>query len=291
MSSPSPRPSSSKTRSPSPSPNASADGKASPSPQKDESEAPAQESSKTEGDAAPENAAPATDSSSPAPAPATQHEWQAIYSPAHNAYYFYNARTNETTWQNPLQPASSQPSASTSAHASASPEPQAQAQAGPSSATSPGPGSNPAVAHLYAMQAAAAAQGIDPSLAFLDPSLAQPGGAGPQPFEFTAKFNARTGAFARPDARDPGHLSEYERMKRMSEVYFDMAEWERQVALQKEEEEREGKKRKRPTKKDLVSARGVWMYARSTDVIWCIQDRWKEQKKQKKIAKTAWLRT
>ena len=29
-------------------------------------------------------------------------DWQAIWSPAHNAYYFYNGRTGETTWINPL---------------------------------------------------------------------------------------------------------------------------------------------------------------------------------------------
>ncbi|TFK52813.1 hypothetical protein OE88DRAFT_1301237 [Heliocybe sulcata] len=211
----------------------------------------------------------AKDTSSAAATDSDTHGWQAIYSPQHNAYYFYNAHTNETTWQNPLQPtaSTSQASASSSTNPSASPEPQA------GSAASPGPGASPAVAQLYAMQAAAQAQGIDPSLAYLDPSLAHATGAsaGPVPFEFTAKFNSRTGAFAKADARDPGHLSEYERMKRMSEVYFDMTEWEQQVAMQKEEEEREGKKRKKPTKKDL--------------------DRWKEQKRQKKIAKTAWLRT
>jgi len=69
-------------------------------------------------------------------------------------------------------------------------------------------------------------------------------------------------------------LSEYERMKRMSSVYFNMEEWEQEVAQRKQREDEDaenGKKRKRPTKKDL--------------------DRFKEQKRLKKIAKTAWLRT
>jgi len=93
-------------------------------------------------------------------------------------------------------------------------------------------------------------------------------------YNFTARFNAHTGTFTRPDGRDPTHLSEYERMKRMSSVYFNMEQWEQEVAQRKEREDEDaanGKKRKRPSKKDL--------------------ERFKEQKRLKKIAKTAWLRT
>lgn len=183
---------------------------------------------------------------------AANGDWQAIWSPAHNAYYFYNAKTQETTWANPLQPAAS---------ASASPSP---------SAGSPGPSAS--TSSMYDLQAAAAAQGIDPALAFLDPSLAA-GPSNPAAFTYSAKFNARTGAFTRPDGRDPSHLSEYERAKRMSEFYFDVNAWEHEVEARKLEEahEEETRKRKRPTKKDL--------------------ERFKEQKRAKKIAKTAWLRT
>jgi len=196
---------------------------------------------------------------SPAPAvTASAGDWQAIWSPTHNAYYFHNARTQETTWTNPLQPA---PPAGASADPSA-----------PGSSASPGPASAPAIAAMYDLQAAAAAQGIDPALAHLDPSLAA-GPSNPAAFTYTAKFNSRTGAFARPDGRDPSHLSEYERAKRMSEFYFDVNAWENEVEARKLEEaqEEESKKRKRPTKKDL--------------------DRFREQKRLKKIAKTAWLRT
>jgi len=118
------------------------------------------------------------------------------------------------------------------------------------------------------MQANAIAQGIDPSLAYLDPSLAAgpslPSGA------FSAKFNAKTGAFTAVDGRDPSHLSEYERAKRMSQFYFDVGAWEEELE-QRDAAEEERKKKRKPTKKDL--------------------DRFKEQKRQKKIAKTAWLRT
>ncbi|KAI0088279.1 hypothetical protein BDY19DRAFT_891473 [Irpex rosettiformis] len=208
------------------------------------------------------SASPTLPSSTPGTASAG--DWQAIWSPAHNAYYFFNSITQETTWSNPLE----QGSTSTQASESATPE-DGHTSSSPS-AIAPGPSA--AVSQLYAMQAAAAAQGIDPSLAFLDPTLAAGSSTSTNPaaYAYTAKFNARTGAFARPDARDPGHLSEYERMKRMNEVFFDQAQWEQQLAQEKEEEEG-SRKRKKPTKKDL--------------------ERFKEQKRQKKIAKTAWLRT
>jgi hypothetical protein len=147
------------------------------------------------------------------------------------------------------------------------------------------------------LQEAAAAQGIDPSLAHLDPSLAgqsAPGGA----YNYSARFNAHTGTFTRPDGRDPTHLSEYERMKRMSSVYFNMEQWEQEVAQRKQQEDEDaenGKKRKRPTKKDLVRCtlsppvRGGSPFG--TLIVFLPQERFKEQKRLKKIAKTAWLRT
>lgn len=42
-------------------------------------------------------------------------------------------------------------------------------------------------------------------------------------------------------------------MKRMSEFYFDVNQWEEDLAREQESEGSSGKKRKRPTKKDLVS--------------------------------------
>lgn len=172
-------------------------------------------------------------------ATASAGDWQAVWSPAHNAYYFYNAKTQETTWTNPLQPESSS-SASPSAPESSSSD--AQASTSTSGATS----------SLYALQAAAAEQGIDPSLAYLDPSLVAGTSSAPQAFTYTAKFNARTGAFTRPDGRDPTHVSEYERARRMSEAYFDVGQWEKDVEERKAEEEAESRKKKKPTKKDLV---------------------------------------
>ena len=46
-------------------------------------------------------------------------------------------------------------------------------------------------------------------------------------------------------------------MKRMNEVFFDQGEWEKQLAQEKEEEG--SRKRKKPTKKDLVGfASSMW---------------------------------
>ena len=202
--------------------------------------------------------APDSTSASPSvPGTASQGDWQAVWSSAHNAYYFYNSITHETTWINPLQPT---------------------AEAGPSnvgadtpeaSSSAAGPSHQPTAG--YDLYAAATAQGIDPALAHLDPSL---GGSSTNPaaFTYTAKFNARTGAFTRPDGRDPTHLSEYERAKRMSEFYFDVNAWEDDVAqrkLEEAQEEEEGRKRKRPTKKDLVSASVVKCIDGGIQVEWC----------------------
>lgn len=164
--------------------------------------------------------------------------WQAIYSPQHNNYYFYNAETQETTWENPLVTESAQEENKTEQTAATNTDQQ--------SATA---------AAYTALQQAAVAQGIDPSLAYLDPSLAASPSASSlySSYAVTAKFNARTGQFTGPNARDPSHMSEYERARRMSEFYFDVAAWERQRAQEHEVDPDGLKKRKRPTKKDLVS--------------------------------------
>ncbi|KAG9310090.1 hypothetical protein JVU11DRAFT_9700 [Chiua virens] len=225
--------------------------------------------------------------------------WQAIFSPQHSAYYFHNASTNETTWVNPLQSPPSDPSTSTTTQ-----DTEAAAQEdGLDGAVNPNP------YDPNSLEARAIAAGIDPSLAYLDPSLAGPSSI-PHSGSFTAKFNARTGAFTAADARAPSHLSEYERMKRMSQFYFDVGTWEKEVEQRDEEEKvTGGKKRKRPTKKDLVSVFGFSVSPlRETrddepkttsksstdgraDTSGSFQERFKEQKKLKKIAKTAWLRT
>jgi hypothetical protein len=190
--------------------------------------------------------------------------WQAIWSPAHNAYYFYDSTTRETTWVNPLQQSQQQAEdskgkgkekATSETEGDDDDEAEDQDKDDEGQGNVAGPSTNatattPNQTQWEQMQANALAQGIDPHLAHLDPSLATgpslPSGA------FTARFNARTGAFTATDGRDPSHLSEYERAKRMSQFYFDVGAWEEELA-QRDTAEEERKKKRKPTKKDLVS--------------------------------------
>lgn len=169
--------------------------------------------------------------------------WQAIFSPQYNAYYFYNTSTGETSWVNPLQSPPSHPSSATQNNTGGDPEAEVDSSLG---AVNPNP------YDPNSLEARAIAAGIDPSLAYLDPSLAGPSSLAPSGM-FTAKFNARTGAFTAVDGRAPSHLSEYERMKRMNAFYFDVGAWETEVEERDAEEKAGGgKKRKRPSRKDLV---------------------------------------
>lgn len=58
-------------------------------------------------------------------------------------------------------------------------------------------------------------------------------------------------------------------MKRMSEFYFDVNRWEEDLAKQQEGEGSSGKKKKRPTKKDLVSLVG-WFLMISIHFFFCV---------------------
>lgn len=203
---------------------------------------------------------------------AAQAQWHAIWSPAHGAYYFYNPSTNETTWVNPLAPE----------HPVAEGSIQGQTDES-TSASSPQPASTQIITTSKPTSLIAdALGGIDPELAFLDPSLAQapPSTTPSYGPTFTAKFSARTGKFSGASSRDPSHVSEYERAKRMSEAYFDVETWqkeitERDAAKKRAAEEAEltgtnPNQKRKPTKADIA--------------------RWKEAKKEKKLRKTAWLR-
>ena len=156
---------------------------------------------------------------SPTPEPSTippTTAWQAIFAPQYNTYYFYNSVTQETTWINPLQ--QQQPEASTSSTTAPSssatetlsatgtpaaetesenqvqnePEEEdtgAQGTATTASATS---------ARYAALQEAALAQGIDPLLAHLDPSLlapSVPGSSGGGPSGMFSTLTSQTITF------------------------------------------------------------------------------------------------
>ncbi|KAG8871164.1 hypothetical protein FRB97_008932, partial [Tulasnella sp. 331] len=212
--------------------------------------------------------------------PLPPNEWQAVWSPSHNAYYFYNSRTEETTWTNPLVQAENAAPSKDDDVDSNTPGGSTSNAAEPSTNLGPLPEDEDDFNTLPTGQLidTAALNRIDPALAYLDPTLyaSKSAGMGGPGHTFTAKFNARTGRFS-TDARDPSHLSEAERAKRMSSVYFDVDSWEKEVAARKLAEANAaadagsaGEKRKRPTKQDL--------------------ERFKESKKQKKFAKQAWLR-
>lgn len=119
-------------------------------------------------------------------------DWEAVYDPQTNAYYFANSKTGETTWENPLIP--SQPS---------------------TSRTAPKP-----LPDLG---------GIDPELAYLDPQMAKVIHAHSSQTEprFTARFNAKTGRFEADPTRDPSRVSEYARARSQAEAFFDVAGWEK----------------------------------------------------------------
>ncbi|EEB88431.1 hypothetical protein MPER_13742, partial [Moniliophthora perniciosa FA553] len=117
--------------------------------------------------------------------------------------------TQETTWQNPHASSSDSP------NAVAGPSSESEQTTSTSESASSQASATERTSSYSAIQAAAVAQGIDPSLAYLDPTLASVPGTSSVGYGATARFNARTGQFTRPDGRDPSHLSEYERMKRM----------------------------------------------------------------------------
>lgn len=246
-------------------------------------------SSKSEDNASATNTV-ATTATATAIATTSTSDWQAIWSAAHGAYYFYNTATKETTWINPLAPPSesadvSEPttsspdaalvnpsSSSTNPDASSSNSQSTQQQQPSSSSfatTTPSSYSSSSSSRTL-LPTADPLGGIDPELAFLDPSLAYTGIIGNKLASstavptFTAKFNARSGRFAASgsgggEARDPNHVSEYERAKRMSEAYFDVDVWKKQVEEREqvkkralEQGEDPNAKRKKPTKADLV---------------------------------------
>ncbi|GAA5838686.1 hypothetical protein JCM11251_003263 [Rhodosporidiobolus azoricus] len=173
--------------------------------------------------------------------------WQAVFSPEANAWYFWNSETQETTWTNPR----------------AVPEPSeaAAAEAASSSALPP------------AEEAQSTLPGIDPELAWLDPSAAVRGGKGGVGVTQTARFNARTGRFQADPAMNPDRISDFQRGHRQQEAYFDVEGWESSLAgkgLKRAAEASDESAKKRPSTKQVDQFR-----------------RAKEEKKRKKL--TSWL--
>lgn len=181
------------------------------------------------------------------------HAWQAVWAPQQGAYYFWNAKTGETTWTNPLAPS---PSAATTA------------AAGPSSsgATTAATAATAAPSTAMSDEDFAAMHGIDPDLAFLDPQLyaarlasAKGGGSAASAAAYGASgaFDTRTGKFVPSAAvlsgvHDPSRLSQVARSTRQMEVFFDVNAYQAERAKEREEREAGGDaKRQRLNKKEL----------------------------------------
>lgn len=79
------------------------------------------------------------------------------------------------------------------------------------------------------------------------------------PYTAQARFNSRTGRYEADPSRAPEHLSDFARMRRQNEAFFDQAEWERQREAEFEQQQRDeaaggggGSKRKRATREEVV---------------------------------------
>ncbi|WVR09513.1 hypothetical protein IAU60_006581 [Kwoniella sp. DSM 27419] len=203
--------------------------------------------------------------------------WQAVWAPEQNAWYFWNTKTSEVSWTNPLEPASS-------SEPGASAQPPLPDEA-PPLPSGPAPTSS-AYAHAQTQAQAPmtnAWESTDPSLPEIDEGLLHMVGGGGStarggamdPTMQRATFNARTGRFTPQDYQyTVGHLDEYNRAKRMSNHYFDVDAWERDKAAEHEkrrrEEEAGGVSKKQITKKDM--------------------ERFRRKAAEKKMRSQAWLR-
>lgn len=205
-----------------------------------------------------------------------------------NTYYFWNRKTNVTTWDNPLvgQNASAasaasatEPTASTSKSASANNNDDDDKDEEDDAAGN-NDGVDPAVRKKARQEAAAASKaaptateppsaaaadygGIDPELAYLDPSLAAGSRRGASASgAYAARFNARTGRFEGDPTKNPERVGDVERAKRQNQFYFDYDNWQKTLAAEHDKRALDGVdedggagKRQKLTKKQLAEAR------------------------------------
>ncbi|KAH8929568.1 hypothetical protein BT69DRAFT_1345747 [Atractiella rhizophila] len=173
-----------------------------------------------------------------------------------NAYYFWNSKTNETTWNNPMDPSASSSNTYNS------------------TASTSGEGRHPHPLPANPMTTHEAGE-IDPDLLYLDPSLSASHAAS-SGYAATASFNARTGRFQNDVSMNPERVSEIERMKRQNQFFFDYEGWTKLKDLEQESAQLNGlaeekRKSKRPTRKEV--------------------ERYKAKKEEKKRKhQLAWLR-
>ncbi|GAA5940485.1 WW domain-containing protein [Sporobolomyces koalae] len=182
--------------------------------------------------------------------------WQAVFSPEANGWYFWNSKTNETTWTNPRDPTTAS-TPSTAPHPPLPTEEPTDSQQPPESSNALPP--------------------IDPDLAWLDPAAAARGSSSSTAAQ-TARFNARTGRFQVENHHlTPDRISDYQRSNRQQEAYYDVKGWEQQL---------DGKGLKRSaTDSNALDASETRKRPSSKQV-----EKFKQQKQDKKKKKlTSWL--
>lgn len=166
--------------------------------------------------------------------PAHRHrvlELTPIISTSSNAYYFWNSKSNETTWENPFS-----------------------AAAAPTTTAQP---PLPTEDDRF--------DGIDPDLAYLDPkySTATSSASASYAPTFQARFNSRTGRFQGDPTINPDRVSEFKRGERQQEAFYDTNSWTESLGGKglraargiggSTNEEGVQTKQKRPSAKQVVS--------------------------------------
>ena len=152
-----------------------------------------------------------------------------------NAYFFHNSKTKQITWDNPVRRRPPHP---------------ADPQLDPNAANAT-PGGSSAPTPLKPSRDLG---GIDPDLAYLDPTLAH----GPRAQiagGFAARFNARTGKFEGDPNRNPDSVSEFTRQRKKEEFYFDVGAHDSQRAKEQMERIAQGASADSDEEADRAQAR------------------------------------
>ncbi|KAK7756119.1 hypothetical protein SLS62_001711 [Diatrype stigma] len=173
------------------------------------------------------------------PPPADDDGWDFQWDPTHQAYFFYNRFTNETTWENPRLSNPNAASAATSSSAAAiAPVPNAQAAAAepPKNERPPAGGYNPAIHGDYDPNAWYAKGGDDPDdddnndgglnggSSLEQQGLAAPGLIAADPASAPAAigaFNRFTGTWQAGDLNPERHNDEAKSRRQMN-AFFDV---------------------------------------------------------------------
>ncbi|WRT68500.1 uncharacterized protein IL334_005476 [Kwoniella shivajii] len=197
-----------------------------------------------------------------------EQPWQAVWSPEQNAWYFWNTKSGQVSWTNPLEPSSST--------STMTPQPPLPSGPAPASSSAPTPAAGGYNAFEHDRDYDSSVPEIDPGLAHLFGESSTGGGMG-RGLDSTlqkAKFNSRTGKFTGNEYQyTVGHLDEYNRAKRMNNHYFDVDAWEKQKFEENQKrkrDEEQGITDKKITKKDM--------------------DRFRKKAQEKKARSQAWLR-